>query len=204
MARLVVRSQNGSGDQVLELKLGLNRLGRSPENDFQIEHPTISANHCEAVISEGHLLIHDCDSTNGTRVAGEPIKQAALSPGESFYIGDVEIFVESTDVNVAIPKFDLDLPRPAPPVVRSDGSLLCPRHPQDRVAYQCEHCREVMCDKCVRRMRRRGGKGLMLCPMCSHKVEPLGGQKRKKKTFLGMLQKTVKLPFLHISDDSDS
>jgi len=202
MARLVVRSQNGGGDQILELKLGLNRLGRSPENDFQIEHPTISANHCEVLISEGHLIIHDCDSTNGTRVAGEAVKQAALGVGESFYIGDVEIVVESTDVTVAIPKFDV--PRPAPPVVQSDGSLQCPRHPQNRVAYQCEHCREVLCDKCVHHMRRRGGKVLMLCPLCSHKVEPLGGRKKKKKTFLGMLQKTVKLPFLDASDESES
>jgi len=61
-----------------------------------------------------------------------------------------------------------------------------------------------MCEKCVHRMRRRGGKILALCPICSHKVEPLGGPKKKKKTFLGMLQKTVKLPFLHISDDSES
>jgi len=202
MARLVVRSQNGGGDQVLELKLGLNRLGRSPENDFQIEHPTISAHHCEVVISDGKLLVHDCESTNGTRVAGEPVTEAALSTGESFYIGDVEIFVETTEVNVAIPKFEA-VARPSPPVVRDDGSLQCPRHSQSRVTHQCEHCREVMCDKCVHYMRRRGGKVLKLCPICSHKVELIGGEKKKKKSLLGMLHKTVKLPFLHTSDKSE-
>jgi hypothetical protein len=200
MARLVVRTQNG-GDQVLELKLGLNRLGRSPENDFQIEHPTISATHCEVVVSDGQLIVHDCDSTNGTRVGGETITQAALAAGQSFYIGDVEILVETTEVTVAIPKFDV--PPPAPPVVREDGSLLCPRHAQSKVTHQCEHCREVMCDKCVHHMRRRGGKTLKLCPLCSHKVELIGGEKKKKKSLLGMLHKTVKLPFLHISDKSE-
>ena len=60
-----------------------------------------------------------------------------------------------------------------------------------------------MCDKCVHYMRRRGGKVLKLCPICSHKVELIGGEKKKKKSLLGMLHKTVKLPFLHTSDKSE-
>jgi len=53
-----------------------------------------------------------------------------------------------------------------------------------------------MCDACVHLLRRRGGKPLKLCPLCSHKCEPIGGQKKKKKSLLSFLQKTVKLPFL--------
>jgi hypothetical protein len=193
MARLVIKSE-GFGEQVMELKLGINRLGRSPKSDFQIEHATISATHCEVWLAEGSLIVRDCDSTNGTFVGGEMIKEASLSAGQTFSAGDVEILVETTDVTVAIPKFDV--PRPAPPVVLTDGSLLCPRHPKSRVTHQCSHCREVMCDKCVRRMRRRGGKLLKLCPSCGQNVEPLGGEKPKKKSLLGLLQKTVKLPFL--------
>jgi len=200
MARLVLKSENGS-EQVLELKLGLNRLGRAPENDFQIEHPTVSAMHCEMLLSEGQLIVRDCDSTNGTFVDGELIKEATLSAGDSFSVGDVKILVETTEVTIAIPKFDI--PRPAPPVVLTDGSLLCPRHPQARVTHQCDHCREVMCDQCVHYLRRRGGKVLKLCPLCSHKVEGLGGEKKKKKSLFGLLHKTVKLPFFHPSDKSD-
>src|SRR2546428_3908240 len=117
MARLVIKSGNGT-DQVLELKLGLNRLGRAPENDFQIEHPTVSATHCEMLLSEGQLIVRDCDSTNGTFVDGEMIKEATLSAGESFSVGDIKILVETTEVTIAIPKFDI--PRPAPPVVLTD------------------------------------------------------------------------------------
>ncbi len=200
MARLLVKSE-GFGNQVIELKLGVNRLGRSPDNDFQIEHPTISANHCEVVVADRELIVRDCDSTNGTFVRGEPIQQARLCAGQSFCLGDVELFVETTEVKVAIPKFDL--PRPASPIVLSDGSVLCPRHPQAQVTYQCTHCREVMCDACVHRLRRRAGKLLKLCPMCSHKCEPIGGEKKKKKSLLGFLQKTVKLPFIRGSKEDE-
>ncbi len=194
MARLIVKSQN-YGDQVIELKLGINRLGRSPDNDFQIEHPTISAIHCEVQLASDELLVRDCDSTNGTFVCGEPIKEVALSAGQSFSLGDVEILVETTEINIAIPKFDV--PRPAPPVVLPNGSLLCPRHPDAQVTHQCLKCLEVMCDKCVHRLRRRGGKLLKLCPVCSGKVQPLGGEKKKKKSVLQFLHTTVRLPFLH-------
>lgn len=198
MAKLLIKSE-GFGNQVIDLKLGLNRLGRSPANDFQIEHPTISGQHCEIVLNGDALTVRDCDSTNGTFVDGEPIHESALGIGQSLQLGDVELLVESTDSPVAIPKFDMA--RPAPPVVLSDGGIVCPRHRHFRVSYQCTHCHEVMCEECVHRLRRRGGKVLKLCPLCSHKCEPIGGEKRKKKSFLGFLQQTVKLPFIHTTKD---
>jgi hypothetical protein len=114
----------------------------------------------------------------------------------------VEFYVETTEVNIAIPKFEVSRPTP-PPVVLTDGSLVCPRHKHSRVTHQCTRCREVMCDECVHRLRRRGGKLLKLCPVCSHKVEAIGGDKRKKKSILGFLQRTVKMPFLRSSKEND-
>jgi len=61
----------------------------------------------------------------------------------------------------------------------------------------------VLCDVCVHRLRRRGGKVLKLCPLCSHAVEAIGGEKKKKKSFLGFLQRTVKLPFIRTGGDVD-
>jgi hypothetical protein len=197
MARLLLKS-DGFGEQVIELKLGITRLGRSPKNDFQIEHPTISAHHCELTLEDDCIVLKDCDSTNGTFVCGEPIKEARLSTGQTFCLGDVEFLVESTEVNVAIPRFESVKPKP-PPVVLRDGSLLCPRHPEAQATHQCTHCLEILCDACVTRLRRRGGKLLKLCPLCSHKVEPIGGGKKKKRSLVGFLQKTMKLPFLRHS-----
>jgi pSer/pThr/pTyr-binding forkhead associated (FHA) protein len=199
MARLVIKSEGR--EQVIELKLGVNRLGRSPDADLQVIHSTISAFHCELELDRGELIIRDCESTNGTFVDGEPINQARVMAGQTFAVGDVEIFVESTDVNVAIPKIEVPVLK-APPVVLKNGALLCSRHLSATVTHRCSHCKEVMCEDCVTRMRRRGGKYLELCPLCSHKVERIG-DKKKKKSILGFLAKTVKLPFAHTSKEVD-
>ena len=203
MARLLIKS-DGFGEHVIELKLGVNRLGRSPKNDFQIEHPTISATHCEIELQEGELRLRDCNSTNGTFVGGRPVREAKLRQGQTFCLGDVIFLVENTDIKIAIPKFQVADERPAPPVVLSDGGLVCPRHPASKATHQCTHCLEVMCDACIHLMRRRGGKLHKFCPKCSHECAPLGGEKKKRKTLLGFLTRTVKLPFIHHkSKDAD-
>src|SRR5437870_3321053 len=196
MASLLITSE-GFHNQVIKLKLGLNRLGRNPKSDVHIEHPTLSATHCELVVANDELIVRDCDSTNGTFVANERISEAKLSAGQTFRVGDVELLVESTAVVVAIPKFDV--PRPAPPVVLTDGSIICPRHARARATHQCAKCLEILCDACVHRLRRRGGKVLKLCLICGGRCELIGGEKPKKKTFLDMLNRTVKLPFLRAS-----
>src|SRR5437660_1490265 len=195
MASLLIKSE-GFENQVIKLKLGITRLGRSPKNDFQIEHATVSATHCELALANDELLVRDLGSTNGTFVDDEQIEEARLTAGQRLRVGDIEMLVESTDVVVAIPKFDV--PRPAPPVVLRDGSLLCPRHPRAKATHQCTKCREILCEECVHRLRRRGGKVLKLCPICSGNCELIGGEKHKKQTFLDLLNKTVKLPFLHV------
>lgn len=193
MARLVIKS-NGFPHRVVELKLGVNRFGRSPDNDFQIEHPTISARHCEIVLGQDQVLVRDAGSTNGTFVDQRHIREAVLQTGQTLRLGEVVFLVETTEVTVAIPKFDV--PHAPPPVVLSDGSMLCPRHPETRATHQCTHCLEILCDACVHRLRRRGGHALMLCPLCSHRCTPLGGEKKKRKSFLGFLRKTIKLPLI--------
>src|SRR2546423_8626498 len=200
MARLIAK-QDGLTEQIIELKLGMNKIGRSPANDFQIELPTISGNHWHIFVDNGEIVISDLESTNGTFFRGEPVRQARLTAGQTFRMGDVEVFIESTEVTVAIPKFEV--PRPAPPVVLATGGLLCPRHSRAEVTYRCTHCREVMCDACVTRLRRRGGKLLMLCPLCSHKVEPMAPTTQKKRGILGFLQKTVKMSFLHATKEQE-
>jgi hypothetical protein len=195
MANLIIRSE-GFGAQVLHLNLGLNRFGRSQDNDFPIDHPTVSATHCEIEVGDGTLKVRDCASTNGTFVEGRPVKEASLSAGQILRLGGVEFLVETTEVTIAIPK--CEVARPAPPVVLSDGSMVCPRHKHARATHQCTHCREVLCDECVHRLKRRGGKLLKLCPLCSHTCEVIGGEKKKKQTFLSLLRKTVKLPLPRI------
>lgn len=196
MARLVIKTPE-SLSGALELKLGANRLGRNPDCDFQLEHPTVSSVHCQVILGDNQLLVRDCGSTNGTFVNGEPVSEARLLAGQKLRLGDVELLVESTEVTIAIPH--IEVPIPAPPVVLPDGSVLCRRHPETRATHQCTHCHELLCPACVTRLRRQGGRVFYFCSLCSHPVQRLGPEPKRKKSLLGFLQKTVKLPFVRRS-----
>jgi hypothetical protein len=171
-------------------------VGRDPDADFTLPHPSVSLTHCEFILSPDGVFVRDCDSTNGVFVNNEPVKAARLQPGQTVRLGDVELTVESTDVIIAIPKIEHE--KPAPPVMQADGSLLCRRHPQTVVTFRCTHCREQMCSACVHILRLRGGgKPLYLCPLCSHKCERLQKTDRRKEGFFDILERTVKMPLLY-------
>lgn len=192
MARLLKKTATGE-PEVLELNMGVNRFGRHPENHFPVNHATVSSIHCEIILTADGVLLRDCDSTNGTFINGAPVREAVLQPGQTLRLGDVEFLVETTDITISIPV--IERPLPAPPVVLPDGAMLCPRHTEARVTHRCTYCHSVLCDTCVTRLRRRGGKTLKLCALCSHPVESLIAEKPKKNALLALLQKTIKLPF---------
>jgi hypothetical protein len=181
-------------NRVLELKLGTNRVGRSSDTDFTIPHPTVSSLHCELVLKDDGVIIRDLESTNGTFVDGRPIRESRVCAGQTVRLGDVELFVEDTELKVAIPKF-IDTDLPAPPMVFSDGTVMCPRHAGARATHRCTHCQEVMCDGCVHHLRRKGAKNqLSLCPVCSHVVEPIDGvPKPRRRSLLARVGETVKM-----------
>lgn len=193
MATLLVKTP-GLDHSLIDLRLGVTRIGRSPDADFTLSHPTVSNLHCELLLNDVGVSVRDLESTNGTFINESKIREAILHNGDLLRLGDVELFVESTEASVAIPKFsNTDIP--APPVVRSDGALVCPRHSHARATYQCTTCKEIMCDQCVHQLRRRGSKRvLMLCPICSGGVEPIGGAPApKKKSLFARVGETVKI-----------
>jgi pSer/pThr/pTyr-binding forkhead associated (FHA) protein len=200
MARLLIKTE-GFGNRTLELRLGVNHVGRDSDCEFPIHHDSVSANHCELIVSHEGVMIRDCNSTNGTFVDGKPVKEAWLHAGQTVQLGMVELFVESTEVAVVIPKYERE--RPKPPVTLKSGAMLCPRHPRVQVTYKCTHCKEVMCGSCVRVIQRKGGPLLFLCPLCSHKCKRIaGGEKPKKKGLMEFLPVTVKLPFAFFTKGS--
>jgi hypothetical protein len=194
MARLLIKT-DGLENRTLELRLGVNHVGRNRDCDLPINHPTVSSQHCELILSNDGMVLRDCDSTNGSFVNGKRVREAWLEAGQEMRLGDVELLVESTEVNIAIPKFERE--RPKPPVVLADGAMICPRHLETPATFKCTNCREIMCSACVHVMKIRGGQPLFLCPICSHKCERLAGEKPKpKKGFMGFLE-TVRLKFGH-------
>jgi hypothetical protein len=197
MARLLIKTE-GLDERALDLRLGVNRVGRDPDGEICIEHPTISSLHCELALTNDGVYVRDCNSTNGTFVNGEPVMEMWLDPGQILKLGDVELLVESTDAKIAIPEFQRPRQIAPPPVILPDGVVACARHAAAPATYQCTTCKEVMCGACVKVMRRKGGVPLFLCVKCSNKCERIGATEvKKKKGFLGFLQDTVRLKFKH-------
>ncbi len=69
--------------------LGLSpvRLGRAPANDVVISDDGVSRSHAEVRYENGHYVIHDLDSSNGTRVDDLPIESLPLKPGARIGLG---------------------------------------------------------------------------------------------------------------------
>jgi hypothetical protein len=193
MARLLIKTE-GLGMQAVELRLGVNRVGRDPECELQINHSTVSSLHCELSLSADGVYLHDCASTNGTFLNGEPVSEAWLMAGQDLRFGDVELFVESTDAHIAIPEVEVQAPEQH--AIEHNGELFCVRHPERRITFKCTKCTEVMCNACIGIVKRQGGQPLYLCRVCHSKCERIMIDKpREKKGIFGYLQDTVRLKF---------
>jgi hypothetical protein len=195
MARLILRSNTARPAAVIELKPGINRFGRSHENTHCFPDPEISDQHCEVLFDNGFVFVRDLDSTNGTFVDGDPIRETAIYPGQVLRMGAIEMVLDAPQVIVAMP----ELPRPeqanAPvPAPLPDGHPACLNHETRHALWECPHCRRVFCDECIRKLGRAGGVQLKLCPSCSTpcKVTPWSEKMHnKKKTFFGILVNRV-------------
>jgi len=97
MAKLVIRS-DGLPPEVIKLKGGLNRFGRSAQNDFQIDHPTVSRFHAEIVLADEWMFVRDTDSSNGVFVNGERVSECWLESGQVLRLGEVSLEVKDAPV----------------------------------------------------------------------------------------------------------
>lgn len=184
MFRLIIKTSE-AGLDVIELRSGTQRLGRNPDNEFPIDHPTVSGLHCEIVCLENKVVVRDCGSTNGTCIDGRPITESNLRPSQVLQLGEVRMVLELSFSTVAIPP--LDFQEPTAPLPLEDGSIPCLNHPEARARRRCSQCEKSYCDSCVHTLRRVGGKVLRLCPACSGLCELIAWQEDaapRKKTLL--------------------
>jgi pSer/pThr/pTyr-binding forkhead associated (FHA) protein len=180
-------------DLFFDLRLGVNKVGRLPGNTFQLEHPTVSSQHCEIVwLDDGVVLVRDCGSTNGTFINEQPITDAKLYPGQVLKIGEVEFDLDSAQASVSVPSRKVA----ARPAALADGSIPCVSHWTVAAIARCVQCKKEYCAKCIHVLTRSNGQLLKLCPECSGSMEPLPGKgalKLKKKSFFGRIKETLKL-----------
>lgn len=90
MNRLVVNPGTPQSWEI-QLKPGINSLGRGSHNDFEISDDSVSGSHCEVIISDGSASIKDLGSTNGTFLNGVQIQESKLQDGQSLRLGNLEM-----------------------------------------------------------------------------------------------------------------
>ncbi len=77
-------------------------VGKAPENDVVIDHPTVSRNHLVVRRQGDRFLVQDLGSTNGTFIDGAQVREAYLKPGVLLEVGDVQLRFQPTVAPVEI------------------------------------------------------------------------------------------------------
>ncbi len=93
----------GSGPVTHELAEDVITLGRSPENMIHLDDPSVSGRHAQLELVGEDYQLKDLNSTNGTRVGGQPITSVILKPGDRVRFGKVEARFESESGTAAQP-----------------------------------------------------------------------------------------------------
>ena len=191
MARLIVKPTDDRQARVIELKPGVNRFGRSSANDQQFPYSEVSEMHCEILVENDFVFVRDLESSNGTFIDGDLIRESALYSGQVLQIGLVEMILDAPPINLAMPQMSQPEALKAPVAVPlADGYPSCLGHANRHAIWECPHCSRVFCDECIRKLRRVGGIHLKLCPSCSTPCRLTAWSemmRKKKKGFFAVL-----------------
>ena len=96
--------------EVLQLDQDATTMGRSPDCVITLDDGAISSRHCCVLRDGKKYSLNDFDSTNGTRLNGEYIKDTPLRPKDVIRVGDLELEFDGDDVD-APPAMSEDAPR---------------------------------------------------------------------------------------------
>ena len=90
LAKIIIAKD---GETVGELPLRLGRLvvGRTPDNDLQIDSRFVSRHHCQILTTREGSVIEDLNSTNGIAIKSKRIRHRNLNDGDVISIGRHEL-----------------------------------------------------------------------------------------------------------------
>ena len=108
----LVLSTDGKAVSELHLIPGRKVVGRTPDNDLQIDSKFISRHHCQLVTgSDGITVIEDLNSTNGIVVQGKRVRRHTLRDGDVVSVGQHEILYVDESLKGHLDDTHDDLPR---------------------------------------------------------------------------------------------
>jgi len=127
MNRLLVNAGTPQAWEI-QLKPGVNRIGRGDDNDFVINHGSVSTHHCEITLSDGGVYLKDLGSTNGTFINRAPTHEVWLQPGHHVQFGAVDLLFESDTASAAAapasaPPIPIPIPVPVPTAMARPSGL---------------------------------------------------------------------------------
>jgi hypothetical protein len=192
MARLIYRNGPQPG-AAIELRPGLNRIGRNPANDIQILDSSVSSAHCEMHVSDLGIAFRDVGSTNGSFLNGQRVTKEILTAGKVLRLGSVEFDIDIPTARVAVP----EMPK-AEEVFANflpDGTQACQKHGDVQAGFRCTKCERAWCDQCVRRTGLAGSANQVVsCLDCGGKCEKIVVvTAQKKKGFFESIADTIRL-----------
>lgn len=102
MATLVSNNAE-TGISRLELREGINNVGRAEGNHHIIRHASVSSRHCEIILKEHAIAVRDLGSTNGTFIDDKQVRESAVTHGQRLRFGAVEFVVEAPEAQPSRP-----------------------------------------------------------------------------------------------------
>jgi chromosome segregation ATPase len=85
LTRLLIRTDSGS--EIAHVLGERTRIGRSADNDMQVDITSVSRHHALILAEPTRTVIEDLNSTNGVRVNGQRVSREALRDGDMVAIG---------------------------------------------------------------------------------------------------------------------
>jgi type II secretory pathway predicted ATPase ExeA len=120
LGKLLVAT-DGRTVQEIPLTQGRIIVGRTPENDLQIDSRFVSRHHCQITTSANSCVIEDLNSTNGIYVKSRRVRRHYLNDGDVVLIGKHELIY--VDERLARTRGSLNDTVPGIPLLRhADGA----------------------------------------------------------------------------------
>jgi eukaryotic-like serine/threonine-protein kinase len=127
-------------------------IGRNPDAHLCLpDDRYFSRNHCLLEMNPPHSFLRDLNSTNGTFLNGQRVKDAYLKNGDRIQCGETILVVEVTTTNLSETTHD-DLP-PTRPILVMVECLNCGRREQAQASAADEHL-TFLCEDCRIELKR--------------------------------------------------
>jgi general secretion pathway protein A len=90
LARIIV-ARGGEHVEERPLRIGRVIIGRTVDNDVQIESKYVSRHHCQITTTPEGSILEDLNSTNGVYVKSKRVRRHHLNDGDVVVLGKHEI-----------------------------------------------------------------------------------------------------------------